>query len=209
MDHMKHFLHDHPSEAVLMRVKEEYEPDKGALPFQEIWDKYMKKYGDLFVEKLDDIPSLGEVRGRILLLRDAGGMDEYGIPFQGKLTNIQDDYEVKYEDRLLPGKGITVGEKIDKIHEKIECARFPDGNPDCGSINDIGEKRLVINHSSANGAYSNATPLDVAKDINPTLICPLKHMSMYLHKPQHIGVIVMDFPSEALIAAILLTNFLH
>ncbi|KIZ17290.1 phosphatidylinositol-specific phospholipase C [Streptomyces natalensis] len=85
------FLRAHPSETVLMRVKQEYS-DVPATEFRRIFDLYLdgKGYRPLF--RLDsDLPALGNARGRVVLLADSDGMPgvRYGDP---QLFDIQDDY---------------------------------------------------------------------------------------------------------------------
>ncbi|MFD9812219.1 phosphatidylinositol-specific phospholipase C [Streptomyces sp. NPDC059080] len=85
------FLAAQPSETVLMRVQQEYS-EVAAEEFRRIFDIYLdaKGYRPLF--RLDGgLPTLGEARGRVVLLADADGMPgvRYGAP---ELFDIQDDY---------------------------------------------------------------------------------------------------------------------
>lgn len=85
------FLQAHPSETVLMRVKQEYS-EVSAGEFRRIFDIYLddKGYRPLF--RLDaGLPSLGGARGKVVLLADSDGMPgvRYGDP---QLFDIQDDY---------------------------------------------------------------------------------------------------------------------
>ncbi|MEU8826660.1 phosphatidylinositol-specific phospholipase C [Streptomyces sp. NPDC048636] len=84
------FLSAHPTETVLMRVKQEYS-EESAEEFRRIFDIYLDKgWRSLF--RLDTtLPTLGEARGRVVLLGDSGAMPgvRYG---DGQLFDIQDDY---------------------------------------------------------------------------------------------------------------------
>ncbi|SED94179.1 1-phosphatidylinositol phosphodiesterase [Streptomyces sp. 2224.1] len=85
------FLRAHPSETVLMRVKQEYS-EVSAEEFRRIFGIYLdgKGYRSLF--RLDaGLPTLGQARGRVVLLADSDGLGgvRYGDP---QLFDIQDDY---------------------------------------------------------------------------------------------------------------------
>jgi 1-phosphatidylinositol phosphodiesterase len=85
------FLAAHPSETVLMRVKQEYSEDSDAT-FRRIFDLYLDAKGWRPLFRIGDgLPSLGEARGRVVLLADNGGLPgvRYG---DGALFDIQDDY---------------------------------------------------------------------------------------------------------------------
>ncbi|MEV0370813.1 phosphatidylinositol-specific phospholipase C [Streptomyces sp. NPDC050636] len=91
LDACRAFLRAHPSETVLMRVKQEHS-EVAAEEFRRIFDIYLddKGYRPLF--RLDgDLPSLGQARGRVVLLADSDGMPgvRYADP---QLFDIQDDY---------------------------------------------------------------------------------------------------------------------
>ncbi|MET9436238.1 phosphatidylinositol-specific phospholipase C [Streptomyces sp. NPDC006551] len=85
------FLAAHPSETVLMRVKQEYSEDSDAT-FRRIFDHYLDVRGWRPLFRIGDgLPSLGEARGRVVLLADNAGLPgvRYG---DGALFDIQDDY---------------------------------------------------------------------------------------------------------------------
>ncbi len=85
------FLRAHPSETVLMRVKQEYS-EVGDAEFRKIFDVYLDDKGWRSLFRLDGtLPKLGEARGKVVLLGDNGGLPgvRYG---DGNLFDIQDDY---------------------------------------------------------------------------------------------------------------------
>ncbi|MEU3184679.1 phosphatidylinositol-specific phospholipase C [Streptomyces sp. NPDC006923] len=88
------FLRAHPSETVLMRVKQEYSTESDA-EFRRIFDTYLDGRGWRSLFRLDPtLPTLGEARGRIVLLADNAGLPgvRYG---DSALFDIQDDYEAE------------------------------------------------------------------------------------------------------------------
>ncbi|MEU3481420.1 phosphatidylinositol-specific phospholipase C [Streptomyces sp. NPDC033754] len=85
------FLAAHPSETVLMRVKQEYSEESDAT-FRAVFDDYLDARGWRPLFRIGDgLPLLGEARGRVVLLADNGGLPgvRYG---DGSLFDIQDDY---------------------------------------------------------------------------------------------------------------------
>ncbi|MCJ0873633.1 phosphatidylinositol-specific phospholipase C [Streptomyces sp. AP-93] len=86
------FLAAHPSETVLMRLKQEYSEENNAT-FRAVFDDYLNNRGWSPLFKIaDSLPTLGQVRGKVLLLPDNGGLPgglRYG---DGNVFDIQDDY---------------------------------------------------------------------------------------------------------------------
>ncbi|WP_189950913.1 phosphatidylinositol-specific phospholipase C [Streptomyces roseolus] len=68
------FLAAHPSETVLMRVKQEYSEESDAT-FRAVFDDYLDRRGWRPLFRIGDAPPLlGEARGRVVLLADNGGL---------------------------------------------------------------------------------------------------------------------------------------
>ncbi|WP_398860168.1 phosphatidylinositol-specific phospholipase C [Streptomyces chengmaiensis] len=85
------FLRAHPSETVLMRLKQEYSNESDAV-FRAVFDDYLDRCGWRGLFRIGSgLPALGEARGRVVLLADNGGLPgvRYG---DGALFDIQDDY---------------------------------------------------------------------------------------------------------------------
>lgn len=86
------FLAAHPTETVLMRLKQEYSEESDAT-FRAVFDDYLNNRGWSPLFKIaDSLPALGQVRGKVLLLPDNGGLPgglRYG---DGNVFDIQDDY---------------------------------------------------------------------------------------------------------------------
>ncbi|MGW1889821.1 phosphatidylinositol-specific phospholipase C [Streptomyces sp. NPDC002004] len=86
------FLRAHPSETVLMRLKQEYSEESDA-EFRRVFDSYLdgKGWRPLFLIA-DALPSLGAARGRVVLLADNGGLPG-GLRWgDGAVFDVQDDY---------------------------------------------------------------------------------------------------------------------
>ncbi|HET6855662.1 MAG TPA: phosphatidylinositol-specific phospholipase C [Streptomyces sp.] len=85
------FLRARPSETVLMRVKQEYSEVADA-EFRRIFDLYLDQKGWRPLFRIDSgLPTLGQARGKVVLLADNGGLPgvRYGDP---ALFDVQDDY---------------------------------------------------------------------------------------------------------------------
>jgi 1-phosphatidylinositol phosphodiesterase len=87
------FLAAHPGETVLMRVKEEYDPKGNSRSFEATFADYYAKYPGKFWKYTSDNPTLGEVRGKIVLLQNFTSGTQYGIKWS--TLDIQDDFSVK------------------------------------------------------------------------------------------------------------------
>ncbi|WP_412544101.1 phosphatidylinositol-specific phospholipase C [Longispora sp. K20-0274] len=86
------FLAAHPGETVLMRVKQEYSTVSDA-EFGAIFTDYLDRRGWRSLFRLDDgLPALGDVRGRVQLIGDNGGIG--GIRWAGPLMDLQDAWDV-------------------------------------------------------------------------------------------------------------------
>lgn len=100
------FLKKNPTETIIMSVKEEYKSSDSEKTFEEIFRSYVEKNKSMWLLS-DEIPKLGEARGKIVLLRrfsseetpmgiDASGWEDnttFTIENAAKL-NIQDNYKV-------------------------------------------------------------------------------------------------------------------
>jgi 1-phosphatidylinositol phosphodiesterase len=88
------FLAAHPTETVLMRVKQEYSEESDDA-FRRIFDIYLDQKGWRSLFHIDSaLPSLGQARGKVVLLADNGGLPglRYG---DAALFDIQDDWNAE------------------------------------------------------------------------------------------------------------------
>jgi len=103
----KQFLQAHPSETIVMSVKEEYDAAENTLTFQEEFDQYVQQDPGVWY-LASGIPTLGAARGKIVLFRrfsypTAKGIDashNWGDKATFTIDNgtytvqVQDEYEV-------------------------------------------------------------------------------------------------------------------
>ncbi|MGW9435005.1 phosphatidylinositol-specific phospholipase C domain-containing protein [Streptomyces sp. NPDC055607] len=85
------FLAAHPSETVLMRVKQEYSEESDAA-FRAVFDDYLDRRGWRPLFRIGDrLPLLGEARGKVVLIADNGGLP--GLKWwDGSQIALQDDW---------------------------------------------------------------------------------------------------------------------
>jgi 1-phosphatidylinositol phosphodiesterase len=98
LDMVIEFLRQNPGETVLMRVKEEYNPSGITRTFQQTFHlRYWERYKDHMWQGTSVNPTLGEMRGKIVILQDfdreASINPRYGIPYNS--FNIQDDFKLR------------------------------------------------------------------------------------------------------------------
>lgn len=188
LDDIKAFLENHPNEVVLMRVKEEFMAEQDSDSFYEIWERYMQQYSHLFVPDMERLPTLGEARGKIVVLRNAG-FAGYGQPLFGNPDiTMQDAFKVFWLLNDNPfGKGtVSLAQKVRLINLFIDDAEH----------NNV----LTMNHVS--GAVG-MMPRDVARVTNASTY----ERIVATPEQNKLGVLIMDFPGERLIYRIIKANF--
>jgi 1-phosphatidylinositol phosphodiesterase len=208
----KNFLNANPNETIVMHVKEEHNAQNCSLSFQQIFANYVRDYPNLFYRDCK-IPTLGEARGRIVLVRrfqwdnsvtpDVPYFGIWGMawadntPYQIWNTGcgedkvyLQDKYEHLNEEDKWP--------YVLNFHKNI--------------INKAPAKALILNYISGN--YKKKilfwhTPIpgivDMANYTNRKLMLDLvNHPMAKYHK---MGVLAMDYINPNFARAIYKNNF--
>ncbi|WP_051969724.1 phosphatidylinositol-specific phospholipase C [Kitasatospora azatica] len=175
------FLAQHPGETLVMRVKQEYSTVPDA-DFAAIFSDYQSRWpGLLWTE--NRIPRLGEVRGRVVLLADNGGLP--GIRWNGPLVDLEDDYQI--------GTIFEIGSrKWPEVSAHLDAAR---------STTD--PQRLFITFTSSSGW--GLWPRQAADAMAPRLagyLGGLDHGSRPV-----LGTVPMDFVTPSSPAALYALNF--
>lgn len=206
------FLSEFPSETILLRLSKNGVPEEKNVNrlFNETYMAYRDAYAPLIwqpdateFEDLTPVPTLGDVRGKIVLLQDFfahDGRTFYGINFKEWVNDdleqtapsgvvLQDVYDVAtifniddfWEDDIMP-----FFDTIDK-----ESASNPQ----------------LLYHQALNGVSSGAFPYSVAGGLlgaRGTNDYALEHL--FAAKQMHTGITAMDFPGAGLINAIIAHN---
>ncbi|WP_446471203.1 phosphatidylinositol-specific phospholipase C [Xenorhabdus stockiae] len=175
------FLSSHPSETIFMRVKQEYSTvsDKDFIAIFN--DHYGKFHPYMYLDS--DIPSLGQVRGKIVIISNVSGLP--GIPWN--VFKIQDDYDA------------------DDAFEKWEaiCEHFSLTIKNHSS----GGKDFFINFLSIQGNPPHWTIKKMSYNMNGSFITMLQEGVNV--SGLGVGIIPMDFPNltDNVIGVIIDSNF--
>jgi hypothetical protein len=202
------FLAAHPSETIIMRAQREWSVSNVTRSFGATFAWYMSLYGDA-VWQTDDpttYPTLGEVRGKIVILQQCksdeeddgpcdGGMfapvKSYGLPWSA--LSIQDDYVVYWTHASMNGKW-------DDIWNQLRLAAVSDSS-------------IMFANFTSGSTWMN--PVDVARGI----WIPFKYsdgmnertyraLRTLLNQGVTIrtGLIMSDFPGPGLIDMVVAHN---
>lgn len=187
---MTGFLDGHPDEVVIVSVQEEATPDKNTRSFEATFDSYLDPTRWALGAT---IPTLGDVRGKLVLLRrfaagKALGLDATAWPDDspeaftiGGQLRVQDAYTVADNDL-----------KWSRITALLDEARATrDGT-------------LFLNFTSGKREIDGLSNIPVVSDnINPRLDALLADP---VNKAAHLGVLVMDHVTSARVSAVVDTN---
>lgn len=94
LDEIVGFLQAHPTETVLIRVKEEASAEGNTRPLEVTVDSYFDKYGKHFHTRADWDTRLGDLRGKIVMLKEFEGHTRFGFMNYFHQTIRQDDYNL-------------------------------------------------------------------------------------------------------------------
>jgi len=167
------FLMKYPSEMLYMRVKHEGGTWDG---FESTFlDKVSPDLSLWFLE--NRIPSLREVRGKIVLLQNFDAED-LGIPWNGASMKLQDVWDLPNTDAGILMKEQAIYNFSVLVHRM--------NNPDF----------LYLSHLSGSGPL----PSTVAKNTNNYFL------SNNLNTNTPVGVVIADYPSSLLIESIISAN---
>nr|WP_254912624.1 phosphatidylinositol-specific phospholipase C domain-containing protein [Bacillus thuringiensis] len=92
VEEMIQFLNNNPNETILMRLKEEHTPSNNSRSFEDTFKWYKEIYSPYFWDMTHYNPTLGEVRGKIVVLQDFPSEGWHGIPYHW--LTIQDNYNL-------------------------------------------------------------------------------------------------------------------
>ena len=111
------FLEEYPSEAVIMRVKKEFQSAENTQAFEETFWSCIEEYmaSDRLWTDLTSIPKLGDTRGRIVILQDFRG-SPLGLDYNGIFFSVEDRWKVP---TLLD---MHIDRKWDYIKRKLDIA---------------------------------------------------------------------------------------
>ena len=204
---MVEFLKAHPDETILMHLAWEDQEDLGGntRTFAETFKAYRDHpdYQSYFWKPSSTdpaIPRLGEVRGKIVLLRNFKpiGGEEYGLPWNDNpKIDIQNDYW--YGSAWLKWSNAVAPQFDDAQNHEPDCA------PPIGNASDNTNCKLFINHTSTSGGGSPAYLAGGRAGIRGVNDYTLEFL-FERSALRRTGVVMMDFPGAGLIDAIIAHN---
>ena len=168
------FLKNHPTEFIIMSIKEEADPVESELSFEEALLNYLDK--DIYLKGQREIPNyISDIRGKVVILsryKDS----TIGIPaYEG----WQDSTSFTLPNDIYVQDTYQITSKEQKQEEVIKC------------FNETGHA-LKINFLSAyrTNGFPPSQAMSAAKDINPWIN---KEISKYSDR----GIVLYDYISEA------------
>ncbi|XP_077984541.1 1-phosphatidylinositol phosphodiesterase-like [Glandiceps talaboti] len=175
------FLSERPKEVIVMRVRKEYNEEGNSRSMSDSVNVALSRFSERFFWRSSNVPTLGEARGKIVLLDDFEGGHRAGINYRSLI--IADDWDVK------SFSGGPINSKWDGVQRNLEEAE---------QDADDGQVYLTFCSGASSGAYPN----QVAEKINPRL-------STFLSRntgKKRWGMVAMDFPSSNIINKIICSN---
>ncbi|MHA2890651.1 phosphatidylinositol-specific phospholipase C [Bacillus cereus] len=144
------FLKEHPSETILMRVKQENSSASDA-EFNQKMQDYINGYKDFIWDSKNRTvtnPTLGEMRGKIVLLPNVSG-SSVGIDYGGGQFNIQDNYNLNTNWDLYS--------KWESVKGQLQKASDLVGDPETKYINYLSGSGGAFPYFVASGHVSHET----------------------------------------------------
>ncbi|XP_030064805.1 uncharacterized protein LOC115473826 [Microcaecilia unicolor] len=172
------FLRHHSKEVILIRVCEVYSIFGKAEQFPQLVICYIRGAGLSWFWKAPAIPTLGQVRGKIIILQDFDG-PVIGIPYKSLIVT----------DHAYVPTIFDIGHKWLSVKRNLTEAQTSKAN----------NMYLTFTSGCSLGAY----PYSVAREINYKLYNFLEHLE---NKKNRWGIIAMDFPGSYLVQAIIQSN---
>lgn len=190
------FLSAHPTEAVIFAVKQEH-GDESVAEFQRILDRYIQEDDERWYLG-SELPSLGEARGRLILLRryddEAGFGTNAGIALTWPNQNGYDD-----PARAFSSEGCSVGSLTLAVQDRYEYDEEEKWAAFCAETDD--PDAVVLRFLSTKGHMTFGHPYRYAKELNPRLLALCESQDISL------GWTVIDFGNSQLASVIYEQNF--
>ncbi|XP_072259137.1 1-phosphatidylinositol phosphodiesterase-like [Pyxicephalus adspersus] len=177
------FLKQYPSETVIMRVKEEYDPYQNTRSYYKSIAEVVNQIGEQWFLRSSSLPTLGAARGKIIILQQFSSNGEgpdFGPPYPGGMS-ISDEYQVT-DDAV----------KWAEVERHLKVAQ--NGDPE----------RAYLTYCSGTH-WLLYTPESLARKINPRVLEYMKTKST-VKRTRSVGIVIMDFPGAELVRQIILNN---
>ena len=196
------FLKANPTECIVMQIKHEYTDADNNLTFQQVFDGYVRGFEDFFYQD-DHIPILGEVRGKIVVVRrfevDPPGTVEGLMPltWQDNVT-----FDVQYTAQN--GEPVTFHIQ-DKYNVGDPGVKWPPVKALLDRATADKSAACYINFASGTAPAAIVFPDGVAKIVNPQLYDYLAGRRT-TPPTARLGTLMLDFPDANMIGRIIALN---
>ena len=229
LEAIQRFLLDNPSETVLVRFRDEYEEDSNVkLSLEQVFANYMQVYKAIYLNAQDPKITLGQARGKFLVLSGDGRLDKFGLRYKDEdIFDIQDDYPMSTNWALH--------DKYIKIKQQLHKAAA--GSRDVFYVNYLSASHRSFPYFVASGHVSPGT--DAARlwtglvafghsDLYPKFprtgctlgMClisfegtnvltrdDLQALNEQSTQVRTVGIVMADFPGDSLIESIVRNNY--
>ena len=145
LSYVLRFLEENPSESIILQIIKEHKDKNCTKKISELYNEYIQNITDKIIEYQykDNIEiTMGEMRGKILVIKIFGGSTKY---YPGFL--IQNNWSVNSR--------FSINEKKRKIKENFHRALFFTNN-----------NKIFLNYLSSSSDYALMTPYSAAKKCN-------------------------------------------
>ena len=194
------FLDANPSETVFVTVKNEGS-DEHLDRFETAFFSYLDQNPEKWYTK-NAIPTVGEVRGRIVLATRFDDVNGEGEDRMGLLTHWSQQENKEIVDEPQEIVPINDGEMLyvqDRFKYGVQDKWYAFATSMDGSM--AGDIVLSLNFLSTSGSGSAGHPKSYAKTLNSQLL------DTHLEPGRCYGMIIVDFGEEALARHIFASNF--
>ncbi len=139
------FLNKNKSETILMQIVSEYNDKNCTKSIEQMYEDYTKNYKEIIKEYDNiNIPTLGEIRGKLFLIKIMKGSTSHISKF-----HIQNSWTCNTINQI--------GNKIKKIKTQFQLSTLLKENP---------ENSFFLNYLSSSSDYIMMSPLQAAKKCN-------------------------------------------
>ena len=188
------FLAEHPTETVIFAVKQEH-GDESVAEFEQTLNTYVQKEPEFWL-LTDSIPTVGEARGKIVLLRRYE--DEAGLGSDAGISLLWENQN-GHEDVSLNTAREDNGSYTLWVQDRYEYGTEDKWAAFCAGLEkaEAGDGNVAIHFLSTKGTATFGHPYRYARALNKKL----------MEQEALSGWIVVDFGSAALAEHIYQANF--
>ena len=173
------FLTQYPSECIIMQLVKEHTDKNCTKKMPELYEEYIKNIKNKIIEFNSKDITMGEIRGKILIIKIFGRSTSYMPGFV-----IQNKWSINTR--------FSLNNKKRKIKENFHRALAFNNK----YSSDISNSKIFLNYLSASSDYAMMTPYTAAKKCN----------KLALRYKGRLGIILVDYPGEDLIKHLIEQN---